>query len=261
MRRVLLVLLPILLVFGIPWLASEFRGDDKAAAPAGATVSSTRDNQRAASVLPSQMLPSASSPQNAAQVKLVTVSLQPLQASPAAAGTTASLPANEAELVFAIHKELTRLGYYDGPATNKWNKAVRYAAHQFIRQTASHNRYGQPTIELLTALQATNPVKQREPRPLEANHRVVEPHPAGSILQDNPAKETAPASEAAPQDHDYLPPWMRSKTGHAAGGSSQADAGAPASPEGSEYRVHHQRHRSARGYAPRRRRTAFFFPF
>ena len=56
MRRVLLVLLPILLVFGIPWLASEFRGDDKAAAPAGATVSSTRDNQRAASVLPSQML-------------------------------------------------------------------------------------------------------------------------------------------------------------------------------------------------------------
>ncbi|MGO9170560.1 MAG: putative peptidoglycan binding domain-containing protein [Rhodomicrobium sp.] len=275
MRPLLFVLFAIVTVFGSVRLINEFRGKQAGVnAPAGATLSPPRASQPVVSAAPQAS--SAVSLGAPPPVKLVPVSLQPSQAPQGAANRAAAIPASEEDLISAIQKELSRLGYYDGPATGRWSKAIRHAVRLFIRRTGEHPRRVLPTIELLTALQAADPKNAQgsnrrastlpEPQSLQS---------AGLSPKDPPAKERAPASEAASKDDDYLPPWMTSKARRAAGADSTEPQGfsaqAPASASEIEGQIYQKRHarasreRRARasygGYAPRRGGHIFFLPF
>ena len=105
-----------------------------------------------------------------------------------------ALPANGKELISAIQKELSRLGYYDGPDSGRWSRAVRLGAREFIRRTGGrHERHPQPSLELLASLQAANlveleakpenssdphPIRQAELRPAEVPSKPLLPRPS-----------------------------------------------------------------------------------
>jgi hypothetical protein len=212
-------------------------------------------------------------------------------------GVGAGAPANpasqpgEAELVAAIQKELTRLGLYDGPVTDKWSRPVLIAAGRFLRKAGSRTRHPQPTTGLLAMLRAAEPVQKQAASPPEAarseGKTVVI---SGSSVKVPPPKQNAAALESADhwtegvkeipleqsavapvpgaQNDDYLPPWMTAKTDQA-GFASRSEAARSDAPvvaptgfdQASTRRFHRRRHtrRHYDGYYARRR--AFAFPF
>jgi len=273
MRPLLFVLFAIMTVFGSVRLINEFRGKQGVNVPAGATLTPPRESKPVVSAAPASSAVSLGTPP---PVKLVAVSLQPSQAPQGAANRAAAVPASEEELISAIQKELSRLGYYDGPATDRWSKAIRHAVRLFIRRTGEHPRRVLPTIELLTELRAADPKNaQGSSRRASTLPEPQSVQSAGLSPKDPPAKERTAAPEAASKDDDYLPPWMTSKAKRGAGADStepqEFSAPAPASAGEIAGQTYHKRQarpareRRARasygGYAPRRGGHIFFLPF
>src|SRR5438270_7436560 len=113
MRSFFLVPVVLSILFGIPWVASQFRAaPHTAAAPEPVAASSPRESGPIAATPPALRLPDPVLAEDFAALRLVPVSLPLLGTSFAAASDVApKLPANEAELNSAIQKELVRLGY------------------------------------------------------------------------------------------------------------------------------------------------------
>jgi hypothetical protein len=288
MRASLAGLLAACALIGIPRLVSELREYRRESQrPPPVTVSVPPESRPAASAAPLPKAPDAAALPKQAPVQLVTLQRDPPLS--AGAGTkTASppSPANEAELIPAIQRELARLGLYDGPVTDKWSRPVRIAARGFLRKTGSRARDPQPTAELLTALKAADPAKKQA----EGPHEGVRPEEKPVRQSEPPIKETAPKqSAAAPvpaaENDDYLPPWMTAKTdqarlaskSEAARSDTPADtrsrelAEAPSSFDETQKRQFRRRRHAERPWKGRRRyvndggyysrRRAYFFPF
>ncbi len=158
-----------------------------------------------------------------------------------------ALPGDGRELISAIQKELSRLGYYDGPNSGRWSKAVRHGVREFIRRTGGrHVHHPQPSLELLASLQAANLV-ELEAKPENSSDR----HPIRQA-ELRPARSPVEAIAATPQpaqSDDYLPPWM---TRHASAAKSEANSAAdvtpPAGARDITRQVHRKRHRRERGW-------------
>jgi len=257
MRTLSLWIFAIVAVFGIPRLANEIRAvypAAKAPAPIAvrfSTASAKIEVQPAINAGPLPRMASAVSGQKPDAGRLVPVALRPALVPALEASQRPAPPADGQELIAAIQKELNRLGYYDGPASGKWNKAARYGAREFIRRTGEgHVRNPAPSLELLASLKAAGlakpeakldrvpaselPIRQAEFRPKES-----------------PAKESVAAPEAAPSD-DYLPPWMtRNASAAKPGASAAANSAAPSAASDIAKKVHHRRHRRDYAYSPR----------
>src|SRR5215469_13792471 len=242
MRASLAGLLAACALFGIPRLVGELREYRKdSPRPAPAIVSVPPESQPAANAAPLPKAPDAPAPPKQAPML---VSLQRDASPPAAiptptpavAGTAPpsapnSSPVKETDLIPAIQKELTRLGLYDGPITDKWNRPVRSAARDFFRRTGTRVRSPQPTAELLAALHAADFAKKQAASPREDTRAGEKPAPAGGATikvtaPDENAATLLPATPvpAAPvpsvpvpavTNQDYLPPWMTAQTDQA----------------------------------------------
>ncbi len=259
MRTFSLFLIAVAIVFGIPRLVNEYRAPrlDENVPPAMAAsqgaVTHKIENLAAinAGALPG--MTSAVLAEKLAAVQLVPVSLRPAEASAVPAIQVPAIPAKE--LISAIQKELSRLGYYGGPGNGKWSKAVRAGARKFIRRSGGHERYQLPSLELLASLKAANVVKPEakpdkgpaldlrlirqaeDPRPI----RQAELHP-----KESPLQESAAVAEAVPGD-DYLPPWMkRSDSAAKREASSAANNATPPAVSNITGQVRHKRHRRER---------------
>ncbi|MGO8952192.1 MAG: putative peptidoglycan binding domain-containing protein [Rhodomicrobium sp.] len=273
MRPLLFVVFAIVTVFGSVRLINEFRGIQAGVnAPTRAAVNPPRESQPVVSAVPAPQAPAGVSLETSPPAKLVPVSLQPSQAPHGAANRAAAVLASETELISAIQKELSRLGYYDGPATDRWSKAIRHAVRLFMHRTGEHPRRVLPTIELLTALQAAEPNAQGSNRRASSPPDPQAVQPAGPSLRDPPAKDSTPAPEAASKDDDYLPPWMTSKARRGAGADGteprEFAAQTPASAGEFPGQIYHRRHarasrgaRASYGGYPRRGGHIFFLPF
>jgi hypothetical protein len=145
MRPLLLIFMTFAVMFGLPRLADRFRGGQP---NAGSRLDSVANAQ---AETPEAVPPHASS---AAQP----VSLLPMppQVSPGhLTAHSASNTFSERDLIFAIEKELIRLGHYDGPAAGRWTRRVRLASRRFIRRTGGSEGYLSPTVSLLDSLVGT----------------------------------------------------------------------------------------------------------
>jgi len=278
MRPFFLVFLVISAVIGIPRLAYEIRNwntEDKALA--GAAIFIAPENQPSLSpVAPIQRTMQRDTPP---AVEHRPDSLQPSQFVAVPISEASATPARAPEVISAIQKELSRLGYYDGPVTDRWSKAARHAARAFKRQTGHGVRHTHPSIELLMSLQTAQPLKKQETNP-DAVRDLQPPVAAQASPAIDPPKE-AHVVEAAARNDDYLPPWMTTGKGRS------ADAGTmPPSRDGRQTELaeapgraeprkitHHRLHRTARAWrerhayqsyrshAVRWARSGFFFAF
>jgi hypothetical protein len=249
MRASVAGLLAACALIGIPRLASELREYRKETQqPAPLAISAPPESRPVVSAAPVPKIPDlAALPKPAPTPKIsdaaVLPKLAPVQrismlpdfSPPARAGTRPATQANEAELIPAIQKELTRLSYYDGPITDQWTRPVRGAAREFLRKTGSRARHPQPTAGLLAMLQAAETVKEPVASPAEGAPAEQKPVPAsGPSVKEMPSKQNAVPSESgahrtesakeapakqnaatpvpAAQNDDYLPPWMTAKT-------------------------------------------------
>ncbi|MBI4723709.1 MAG: hypothetical protein HY765_01420 [Rhodomicrobium sp.] len=184
------------------------------------------------------------------------------------AGSNPPFVSNRDELVLAIKKELIRLGYYEGPVTSIWTKAAQASARRFIHHTGSRVPRPQPTIELLTALQAAQPiVKRKAGRPkaqLERQELPASAHPAltRKTVRNNPAA-TVENPQPGTTGGDYLPPWVSKKAdpGPLIPSGGRADTGSAAGAHGksarASHRAHRRRHRLARPSRGRRSYTRY----
>ena len=110
------------------------------------------------------------------------------------------IPDGEDELIMAIQKELTRLGYYDGPVTKKWNGNVRGAVRKF-----TGSRRSRPSQGLLIALRAAKP-----PVPQNVVHLSTRFDLKSAEEQLNgktPAVTFSPSPKEGVLSDGYLPPW------------------------------------------------------
>jgi hypothetical protein len=295
MRASVAGLLAVCALIGIPRLVSELREyRSESQKPAPLAISAPPENRPAAIIAPPPKVPDAAALPKQAPVQLVT---QQRDSSPLPGVGAGAKPANpasqasEAELVAAIQKELTRLGLYDGPVTDKWSRPVRIAAAGFLRKAGSRTRHPQPTAGLLAMLKAAEPVKKQAASPPEAarseektavisRSSVKVPPPKQSIaalesadrwtegVKETPLEQSAAAPVPAVQNDDYLPPWMTAKTDQA-GFASRSEAARSDAPvvaptgfdEATTRRFHRRRHtrRHYDGYYGRRR--ASLFPF
>ncbi|MGC1587183.1 MAG: peptidoglycan-binding domain-containing protein [Rhodomicrobium sp.] len=253
MRTIFLSLLSLAALFGIPRLVNEYRApqleakEAQAIAASPGTVSHKLETQSAAAAAPIPARPGAMPVERPVAVQLVPVSLRPAEFSAVPASEAPALPGDGRELISAIQKELSRLGYYDGPNSGRWSKAVRHGVREFIRRTGGrHVHHPQPSLELLASLQAANLV-ELEAKPENSSDR----HPIRQA-ELRPARSPVEAIAATPQpaqSDDYLPPWM---TRHASAAKSEANSAAdvtpPAGARDITRQVHRKRHRRERGW-------------
>ncbi len=211
MRPLLLIIFTVGMFIGLPRLADKFRDDRTAAAYApvvGPAVEASRDGQSKAGGVPAVSSAAANS---SAQSP---VSGQPIQVAVRAAevplspktapAVTAAHPLDEDELIPAIQKELTRLGYYDGPITPRWNRAVRAAVREF-----GGVRRPRPTQRLLSALQAAQPAKRSEGRQQDQALKGETTDPVRPLPNyDRVVKVPASERQTVAQNDGYLPPWQ-----------------------------------------------------
>ncbi len=175
MRPILLVFLTVVIVIGLPRLADRFRdGNLRAPSTANARADMQADSEGAAH----------------AEGRAVTVPppFVPVALQPPLSGGAAALPvpATQKELVVAIKKELTRLGYYDGPVTPRWSKGVRLAARRFFRQSRGDGETTLPSVKLLAALQSSQPTARPEDRQASESYK---PYILGAAKTDDTALE------------------------------------------------------------------------
>ncbi|MGO9806685.1 MAG: hypothetical protein ACLPJW_20145 [Rhodomicrobium sp.] len=237
----------IVTVFGLPRLANEYRSLQLEAKAPPAIVTSpgaATDRIEYRPAVNAGDLPRIATPvEKLAAFQLVPVSLRPAEAPGVRASQAPALPANGKELISAIQKELSRLGYYDGPDSGRWSRAVRLGAREFIRRTGGrHERHPQPSLELLASLQAAHLV-ELEAKPENSS----DPHPIRQA-ESSPVEAIAATPQPAQSD-DYLPPWM---TRHASAAKSEANSAAdvtpPAGARDITRQVHRKRHRRERGW-------------
>jgi peptidoglycan hydrolase-like protein with peptidoglycan-binding domain len=160
---------------------------------------------------------------------------------PAPRGVRETRIDDEGELIVAIKKELTRLGYYDGPIGARWDGGARRAVRRFTAFKGS-----EPTQALLTALRAAKPAGRRDFR------AVAVP------VRREPAPEAAPAGVLS---DGYLPP-LEIQDKAAAAQSPQP--GGDALQEAAKMRRAHARNRERIASVRTRRRpavSAFSWPF
>ncbi len=227
LRTVLHVSFMLATVIGIPRLAHSIRDWATPGEPAA-------NFAQAAQSLP-ETSPAPTMPELAVS-RDEPVSLMPIRISlhlketsataPIAPETTApsvpptSLPVTEAaqpaaparrELVSSIKRELTRLGFYDGPDSGAWSKVARTAARKFCRVNGLANLAPRPTLELLVKLQAALPPVEPETEGGED----VEQTPSAIPAQMAEVPSASPSTsklEVPVAEEDYLPPWEARKT-------------------------------------------------
>ncbi len=218
MRTISLSVLALVTAFGIPRLANEYRSLQLEAKASPAIVTSPGAVTHRMEYRPAinagdlPRITSAAHVEKPVAVQLVPVSLRPAEVPVVPASQAPALPANGRELISAIQKELSRLGYYDGPNSGKWSRAVRLGAREFTRQTGVYARNPRPSLEILGSLQAANPVKL-EAKPDKGP--ALDPQPirqAEFRPNESSVMESAAALEPESSD-DYLPPWMRRNAG------------------------------------------------
>ncbi len=277
MRTLYLSAFAILAVFGIPRFANEYRASQlEAKTPAPVALSPSAASRRIESLpainagpLPQMMGRLAE--EKPAGVRLVPVSLQPSGVPAVEASRVPEPPPGGQELIAAIQKELSRLGYYDGPSNGRWNRAGRRAARVFIRRSGGYVRNPAPSVELLTSLMAANLVKP-EAKPDRAPALELKPIRQAELrvketavnVKETAAKESLAAPEAAPSD-DYLPPWM-TRNANAGKPDASAAANGPTPPAVSDAtrKARHKRQRrewDAYAYSSRRWRGESFWGF
>jgi len=253
MRAFSLFVFAIVIVLGIPRLANKYYGVPQLAAKAPpamvvgpGAVTNRIENQSAINAAALPRATSAVPVEKPAAVRLVPVSLQPIEAPAVPVSQVPAIPASGKERVSAIQNELSRLGYYNGPSSGKWSRAVRSGAREFIRHTGSHIRNTRPSLELLESLRAADFVKpevktDKEPPVEQQPIRQAEVRP-----KESPVRESAATPEPASSD-DYLPPWM-TRAGSAANldASSAANYATPPAVSTMTGQVHQKRHRRER---------------
>jgi hypothetical protein len=292
MRASLAGLLAACALIGIPRLVSELREyrreSQKPAAPLA--MNAPLESRPAISGAPTPKIADTAAPPKPAPVQLVAIQREPPPLAGAGAKSSSlASPPNEADLIPEIQKELTRLGLYDGPITDKWSRPVRSAAREFLRNTGNRSRHPQPKAGLLAMLKAAQIVKKQAATPPEGvrpeekpvlisgpSVKELPPKPDATTLEtgtyraegvkETPLKQNVPAPVPATQSDDYLPPWMTAKTDRArfaskseaarsdepAGATRPVLAEAPSSFDDPPKRRFHRRHHSERLWKGRR---------
>jgi hypothetical protein len=269
MRLLWVVLLTIATLIGLPRLADNFRENPANGTPSGNdAANAARDGKPTAAA--ARNLPGGADAGIAAKpssTRVVPVSLKPAELAPAGVSQVSALPASDDELISAIQRELMRLGYYDGPITIRWGKAVRAAARNFAREGGSRVRHPLPTIKLLLALQATKSEGSRVAGRERPTSDLTSAEPAHPAQVPNTVALRPDASQVPLRSDGYLPPWhenARTARDHLARSDGisaspvERTATDKASDAGDRHAgvsrsLRHRRHRTAR--AGRARRT------
>ncbi len=183
-RSVILIICTVAVLLGLPRLAVYFREPQQFGMMLGSPGDRVADFKR------------VPAPGSNASAPTLSTTKQPVVQTGLA---TSSLPANEADLIVAIQRELARIGYYGGPITTAWTEDVRSA----IRKVSGSTRT-QPSQQLLMALRATKP---------DIKSNVTQ---KGATLNLQAAQDLingrVPATRVdSPEDgllsEGYLPPW------------------------------------------------------
>jgi len=137
-----------------------------------------------------------SAEQRASSASLPAVQATPILVKSEAPSNRAPAPTTRAELVQAIGKELSRLGFYRGPIPTAWTKELRAATQRFSGKKAA-----QPTKALLAALQGADKPANRQPSlNLQQVTLPLQTAPAGRATASRDASQFV-------QSDGYLPPW------------------------------------------------------